>query len=226
MHRREGCFRLAPGSTKDEVPRTKRKAGRQPLSSLVLGPWSLVLPGAARPRAFPPPGLEVDGPGARRAARSRPGGPSPSPDRSTLMRFAMNLLVAGFVLAPLARADDPSKKPDAVVREIDLKGYPAAPPRGDVHKPVIITTAEELARAFVKPEWQDRVKKQVDFARDKLLFFAWSGSGGDRLMATASKGKDGPVIVFHYSAGLTDDVKAHFRLFALPRTATWRVEGK
>src|SRR5262245_46783583 len=127
----------AVSGSPQEVQRTKYQGPKGKLAGnpflpwyLVLGPWSLVFPGAARPSAFPPPGLEVDAPGARRAARSRPGGPAPSPDRSTLMRFAMNLLVAGFVLAPLARADDPSKKPDAVVREIDLKGYPAAPPRG------------------------------------------------------------------------------------------------
>jgi hypothetical protein len=142
------------------------------------------------------------------------------------MRAAMSLLAAGLVLASGASADDPSKKAVPAVREIDLKGYSSDRPGGDVQKPVIITTAEELARAFPNREWQQRVGKQADFAREKLLLFAWSGSGTDRLTATAGKGKDGPVIVFHYTAGLTDDVKAHFRLFAVPMAATWRLEGK
>src|SRR5262245_29293534 len=68
----------AVSGSPQEVQRTKYQGPKGKLAgnpflpwSLVLGPWSLVLPGAARPRAFPPPGLEVDSPEVRAGRLSR-----------------------------------------------------------------------------------------------------------------------------------------------------------
>jgi len=143
------------------------------------------------------------------------------------MRVENILLVCCGLALPLAAvADEPRKEPkDAAVRTIDLTGF-RGEARGNVKKPTAITNAEELAKAFPDKDWQERLKKQVDFGKEQLLFFAWSGSGGDKLSHTAEKGEKGPVVVFHYQAGLTDDLRRHFHLYALPKGATWRVEDK
>jgi hypothetical protein len=70
---------------------------------------------------------------------------------------------------------------------------------------------------------QARLKKEVDFAKEKLVFFAWSGSSGDQLFWKAEEGKKGPEIVFSYKRGLTDDVRPHFRLIGIPKGMAWRV---
>jgi hypothetical protein len=141
------------------------------------------------------------------------------------MRTGMVLLgLCGLALPLGARAGEAGKKDPAAVREIDLKGY-RGDAKGDVRKPTAITSAEELAKAFPDKEWQERIAKQVDFGKEKLLLFRWAGSGGDRISPAAGKGDKAPV-VFHYRAGLTDDLRRHFRLFAIPKDATWRVEPK
>jgi hypothetical protein len=64
----------------------------------------------------------------------------------------------------------------------------------------------------------------VDFNKELLLYFAWSGSGGDKLSFKVADGKKEPVVVFSYSRGLTDDVQMHYRLYAVAKNATWRIE--
>jgi RNA polymerase sigma factor (sigma-70 family) len=113
-------------------------------------------------------------------------------------------------------------KPTGDAREIDLKGYMAEGPKGHVSKPTNITSAEELAKAFVDKEWQDRIIKQVDFAKEQLLLFAWQGSSGDQLSFKVEVGKE-MTVVFTYSPGVDQDLRPHFRLFAIPKNASWRV---
>ncbi len=104
-----------------------------------------------------------------------------------------------------------------------MKAYP--PWTGlamDPSKPTIkITSAEELAKAIPGKEWQDRIGKQVDFAKEYLLFFAWGGSSGDQL---AFRFEDGKGVVFTYSQGVKDDLRPHYRMFAIRKDMNWRVE--
>ena len=143
----------------------------------------------------------------------------------------LTLLTAlcGLPACGRAWADEP-EPPDtkAKVREIDtkdlgLRGFA----RGRPTMPTEITNAEELAKSFPDKEAQGRLKKEVNFRREKLLFFAWSGSGGDRLTFDEKlhKGKKGPEAVFHFKRGLTRDLRAHYQVFAVPKKATYRVEG-
>ena len=150
------------------------------------------------------------------------------------MRTAMLTLAAcGLMVLPTA-ADEPSKKgKDGVVREIDLKGFKTHTvlpkgdlPKGPVTKPTAIASAEELKKAISDKEWRERILKQVDFAKEKLLFFAWSASWADQLSFQVEKDKTPPTVVFSYSPGVDDDLRPHFRLFAIPKDASWRVEVK
>ena len=137
------------------------------------------------------------------------------------------LAVAALAL-PVASAEEANKKDkDAVVREIDLKGFTRARTRGVATKPTKITNAEELARAFPDSdeEWLDRIAKQVDFDKEELLFFAWTGSAGtDELSFKVEETKKGPVVVFIYKQGRGEDFpRPIFRLYALAKN--WRVES-
>src|SRR5262245_46154277 len=136
--------------------------------------------------------------------------------------------LAVVALAPsVASAEDTNKKDnDAIVREIDLNGFTRARTSGVASKPTKITNTEELAKAFPDSdqEWLDRIARQVDFEKDELLFFAWKGSGTDRLSFKFEQTKKGPVVVFSYKQGLGDDIpRPRFRLYAIAKN--WRIES-
>jgi hypothetical protein len=66
------------------------------------------------------------------------------------------------------------------------------------------------------------MKKHVDFAKEKLVVFAWAGSGQDKL--TPVLPTDGKKAVFTYKVGATDDFHRHGAIFAVPKDATVEVK--
>jgi hypothetical protein len=137
------------------------------------------------------------------------------------------LAVAALALSVASAEETNNKDKDAVVREIDLKGFTRATTRGVASKPTRITNAEQLAMAFPDSdeEWLDRIVKQVDFEKDELLFFAWTGSSTDRLSSKVEETKKGPVVVISYEKGRGDDMpRPKFRLYAIAKN--WRVESR
>jgi hypothetical protein len=131
-------------------------------------------------------------------------------------------LLAAFTLVSVAAAED---KP--AVRTLDLKDVKLVlPERLTEPKPAEIKSAEELAKAkeFADDTGRDAVKKQVDFAKEKLVVFAWAGSGQDKL--TPDLVTDGKAVkaTFAYKVGATDDFRRHARVFAVPKDA--KVEVK
>jgi hypothetical protein len=136
------------------------------------------------------------------------------------------LAVAALSLAVASAEETNKKDKDAVVREIDLNGFARAETSGVASKPAKITNVEELARAFPDRDgqWLDRITKQVDFEKDELLFFAWTGSSTDRLSFKVEETKKGPVVIFSYKRGLGDDIpRPRFRLYAIAKN--WRIES-
>jgi RNA polymerase sigma factor (sigma-70 family) len=117
-----------------------------------------------------------------------------------------------------------------MVREIDIKGFRAERrPSSNVARPTQITSAAELAKAFPDKTWQARIMKQgpakkgrLDFGKEELWFFAWSGSGGDQLSFVVEKDEKGPVVVFRYVPGPDPDVVGHYLLYALTKGTRWR----
>jgi hypothetical protein len=133
-------------------------------------------------------------------------------------------LAACCLALPLAwlLGDDRASKD---VREIDLKGL-KQPADGRADKPAVITSAEELAKAIPDEKARERIGKRVDFEKERLLYFAWTGSGQDRLSWSVNVlcSKSGErEVVFHYERGRAE-ARPHFRLLALPkdRRLTWR----
>jgi hypothetical protein len=136
-------------------------------------------------------------------------------------------LAAAALALSAASAEETNKKDkDAVVREIDLKGFTRTRTTGVATKPTRITNAEELAKAFPDTDkvWLKRIAKQVDFEKEELLFFAWKGSATDILSFKIDQTRQGPVAVFSYKQGFGDDVpRPQFRLYAIAKN--WRIES-
>lgn len=106
------------------------------------------------------------------------------------------------------------------VKEIELKGLKADVPMTRPDQPTEIKTAEELAKVFPQKEVVDSISKNVDFSKQKLVFFAWAGSGGDKITAAAAMDE----ITFTYKGGLTRDLRPHFKLFAIPKESKFKFE--
>jgi hypothetical protein len=131
------------------------------------------------------------------------------------------LLLLTLPIGAGAQIDKGSEPVD--VRKIDLQGLKTGPVKGKVTAPTEIATIEQLAKEFPDEEAQTKIKAQVDFAKSKLVYFAWSGSGGDKLGFQTDKTDKGLVVTFLHKAGLTRDLHQHTALFVVPREATWKV---
>ncbi len=116
----------------------------------------------------------------------------------------------GLLLSLAANADDTK----VTVKEFSLRGVKLDQVMGRIGKPLEITDDDELAKTFPDKEVRDRLKKDADPATYKLVYFAWSGSGQDKLTYRVSDGEKKEVI-FVYTPGRTRDLRAHFRLFAV-----------
>ena len=129
------------------------------------------------------------------------------------MRAILTAVVFGLTTAAAATADD--KK--SVVREVSVKDYEADfKERGTVTKPTKIMTAEELAKALPGKDVAEKIGKQVDFSKEYLLLFRWSGSGGDQLTGSGET-----TATFAYQRGLTKDLRQHLHLFAVAKDSKW-----
>lgn len=129
------------------------------------------------------------------------------------------ILAAMFLAVPAFAADD---KP--VVKEIATKDLKVTPMRGGkATEPKEITSAEDLAKSPVLKDAADDVKKSVDFSKEKLVLFAWAGSGGDKL-APELKGEDKKVTAeFVLTRGLTRDLRQHVHIYVVPKDAEVKV---
>jgi hypothetical protein len=142
------------------------------------------------------------------------------------MRLAMiGLALLAFVLPLDMHAGEKDKGDKKDVREIKLKGTKKGFPRNPVDKPAVITSDKELNEAFKEDaDEAARLKKEVDFGKERLVYFFWSGSGGDRLNYKVDQDKKETAVLFLYTPGLTRDLRAHYHLYAIPKDATWRLQ--
>jgi hypothetical protein len=124
------------------------------------------------------------------------------------------ILGALFLAVPAIAADD---KP--AVKEIATKDLKVTFPKGGkATEPTEIKTADDLAKSPVLKDSADDIKKQVDFAKEKLVLFTWSGSGGDRIIPVENTAGG-----FIHSLGLTRDLRMHVKLFVVPKDAEVKV---
>jgi hypothetical protein len=130
---------------------------------------------------------------------------------------ALTLLLAAPALVAAPVEKKPAKEPEP--REIKLKGVKLPVRTEPLDKPVKVTDKEELAKAVPDKDAQAAIAKQVDFKKEYVLLFAWSGSSGDRLTMSAEKGE----VTFTFKHGLVSDFRPHAQLYALPAKMTYRM---
>jgi len=130
------------------------------------------------------------------------------------MRLVTVLLVAIGVVVPLRVTADEAGK----LREIEAKDLKVDFEKGNVTKPQVIASAADLDKAIPNA---DAVKKQVDFTKEKLLLFAWSGGSSNQLQGKLSE--DGKRVNFTFIPGRQRDPQRHVRLFVVPKDAEFKV---
>lgn len=125
------------------------------------------------------------------------------------------ILAVMILAAPTLAADDKS-----VVKELPTKELKVTPARGGkATEPTEIKSADDLAKNPTLKDAADDVKKLVNFEKEKLLVFAWAGSGQDKVAVTGET-KDGKTAVtVTYTPGLTRDLRQHVKLFVVPKDA-------
>ncbi|HKB06384.1 MAG TPA: hypothetical protein VKD90_29585 [Gemmataceae bacterium] len=133
----------------------------------------------------------------------------------TAVRYSISVSVLALTAATLA-----GEPKEGTVRALDVKVE--RPAKGRVTQPVAIRSADEMAKAIADEAAVAAVKKAVDFEKEQVVYFSWSGSGQDKITFESSGGA-APTVTFTYTPGLTRDLRPHARLFALPKDATYKV---
>lgn len=134
----------------------------------------------------------------------------------------LTLLLSAVVLAATARGSDADPEPPMMsqVREVRIGIGLTKDDR--FAAPTRIKSREELAAVMNSESLEKTILKVVDFRKEHLLLFAWGGSSGDRLKV-AGKASEA---TFEYTAGKTDDVFRHVKMFAVPARAKVKVVNK
>jgi hypothetical protein len=122
------------------------------------------------------------------------------------MRHVLAVTVALGILGAIVAEDK------SVVRELEA---PKIKGTGKATAPKIIRSEEELKK--ILPDY----KADVDFKKERLVLFTWSGSGQDKI---TYKG-DAKLVTFTVNYGLTRDLREHVKLFAVPKDAEVEVMG-
>jgi hypothetical protein len=125
------------------------------------------------------------------------------------------LLLLSFLAAPVLADDKPA------VKEIPTKGlkltFPEKPT--GTKTPDVITSEADLAKSPLFKDASDGITKHLDFAKEKLVVFTWSGSGQDKIDAEAKTTDETTTVTFKYAPGRTRDLRQHIHLFAVPKDA-------
>jgi hypothetical protein len=133
---------------------------------------------------------------------------------------ALVALLSAWVAFEDARAELHEK--DVPIKNIDSKDLKLTPVDGRIADPKIIANEDELAKTVEDKDSREKIARQVDFKTQKLVYFAWSGSSGDRLsFKTSGTNK----VVFHFMPGNTLDLRRHFYLFVVPKDAVCMLQG-
>lgn len=105
---------------------------------------------------------------------------------------------------------------DELVRSLDVKIEGA---RGRANQPTVVEKQEELEKALGNKETAEKIAKLVDFSKEKVVVFRWSGSGQDKITASEKEGE----VVFQYKPGLTRDLRPHGLVFSIKKDAKFQV---
>ena len=131
-------------------------------------------------------------------------------------------ILAVLFVGSLAVAAD--EKP--AIKELSTKDLKLNFPRGGkATEPATIASAEDLAKNDVIKDAADEIKKKIDFSKEKLVVFAWGGSGQDKLAADLKTADKKTTALFSYTLGRTRDFRVHTHLYVVPKDAEVKVEA-
>ena len=116
------------------------------------------------------------------------------------------VIVAAFFAATSDAQDTP-----AIVEIKDIAVKPTAYQRPT--KPVEIKSLDEAAKHF-RAEGVAKLKAKVDFEKQRVVLFAWRGSGQDKITYDVAESFP-EQILFHYKPGRTRDLRPHVKVYAL-----------
>ncbi len=88
-----------------------------------------------------------------------------------------------------------------------------------LEQPRVLRSLDD-ARPYYDKEGLARLEQLVDFVRQHILLFAWSGSGQDKLTYEVLESAP-EQIAFKYEPGRTRDLRRHVYAFALRNDVTW-----
>lgn len=128
-------------------------------------------------------------------------------------------MMMALLLVMTADAEPPAKP--AKPREVAVTGLPGG--EGGMDKPTRIKSEKELEAAIKDKSAREAILKATDFKKEHLLYFAWAGSGGDRV--EPAEGKAGEA-AFTLTRGLTKDLRMHAKLFAIRAKAEVKLSGR
>jgi len=123
-----------------------------------------------------------------------------------------------FVGSPLSAAEPDAKIPP--IQTVKARPGAKALDEGGAKKPIVIRTADEAGKYF-EGDALAVLKKEVDFAQQVVLVFAWRGSGQDRLDCSVAESSPEQVL-FQYKRGRTRDLRPHVQVYALRSNVKWR----
>jgi hypothetical protein len=134
-------------------------------------------------------------------------------------------MATGMMVVCLSLGTVETEKKEGLVKELPIK---VESPARKAVEPLLITSAEELAKTIKDEATRKKVAEAVDFSKQKLVLFSWSGSGQDKLTFEEKKGDKGLIVDFTLTRGRTRDLRTHTHLFLLPKEATLHVstDGK
>ena len=143
--------------------------------------------------------------------------------KTTLWLFG---LVLGFQI-PMAQAAPPvdaenaesSREGTSAPRE--LTGLSAKETTFQTGRPLqgkVIRSQKEAAELLSNSSAAE-LAKQVDFAKESVVLFAWKGSGQDRLKASNLRHQT----VFSLEPGRTKDLREHVRAYAFGKNTHWAI---
>ena len=133
-----------------------------------------------------------------------------------LVLAIIGLVVLGGQIVAFA---DKAAAESSVVKIIELKIIVLAGEADRLKKPNQINNAKQLGKVITDNSERARISEQFDFDSQKLLYFRWSGSSGDKLsFVIKTTGKTNKV-TFYYRMGAQDDVEQHAFLYAVDKGA-------
>lgn len=129
-------------------------------------------------------------------------------------------VVSGADAKPAAKAG-----PKPAIKEVKVQiGHEAQSRLKKVANPatpLLIESPDDAAKYFSKEEVA-AIAGQIDFAAQKLLVFAWAGSGQDKLSYVVMESFP-EQIRFRLTRGRTRDLRQHFKCYGLRKNVRYRV---